>query len=105
MNNDCRSNLINRFELEYQGSRYAYKQMPDLLCTDHVAFRPVDISVGPNGAIYIADCYNPIIQHGEVDFHDPRRDRERGRIWRITAKKSRLVKKPKLVGEIGRAHV
>ena len=42
--------------------------------------------MGPDGAIYVADWYNPIIQHGEVDFRDPRRDREHGRIWRITAK-------------------
>lgn len=96
--NDFRANRVNRFELEEQGSGYVSKQMPDLLWTDHVAFRPVDISVGPDGAIYIADWYNPIIQHGEVDFHDPRRDRERGRIWRVTAKKKSLVKKPKLVG-------
>ncbi|MEC3880473.1 PVC-type heme-binding CxxCH protein [Parapedobacter sp. 10938] len=96
--NDFRANRVNRFELEEQGSGYASKQMADLLWTDHVAFRPVDVSIGPDGAIYIADWYNPIIQHGEVDFHDPRRDKEHGRIWRITAKKSRLVKKPKLVG-------
>ncbi len=95
--NDFRANRVNRFELEEQGSGYVSKQMPDVLWTDHVAFRPVDISVGPDGAIYIADWYNPIIQHGEVDFHDPQRDRERGRIWRITAKKSKLVKQPKLV--------
>lgn len=96
--NDFRANRINRFQLEEQGSGYVSQQMPDVLWTDHVAFRPVDISIGPDGAIYVADWYNPIIQHGEVDFHDPRRDQERGRIWRITAKGRRLVKKPKLVG-------
>ena len=42
--------------------------------------------MGPDGAIYIADWYNPIIQHGEVDFRDERRDRVHGRIWRVTAK-------------------
>ena len=37
------------------------------LKTNHVAFRPIDVKRGPNGAIDIADWYNPIIQHGEVD--------------------------------------
>jgi len=94
--NDFRANRINRFMLEEQGSGYVSKQMEDLLWTKNVAFRPVDISLGPDGAIYIADWYNPIIQHGEVDFHDPRRDHTNGRIWKITAKNRPLVKVPKL---------
>src|SRR5690554_2685779 len=101
--NDFRANRVNRFQLEEQGSGYASKQMPDLLWTDHVAFRPVDISIGPDGAIYIADWYNPIIQHGEVDFRDPRRDHTHGRIWRVTAKGRPLVERPKLVGAATRA--
>jgi putative heme-binding domain-containing protein len=94
--NDFRANRINRFRLTEQGSGYASQQVEDLLWTDDVAFRPVDINVGPDGAIYVADWYNPIIQHGEVDFYDPRRDHEHGRIWRITAKGRPLVKKPNL---------
>ncbi|QHT71988.1 c-type cytochrome [Rhodocytophaga rosea] len=94
--NDFRANRINRFTLQEQSSGYASKQVEDVLWTDHVAFRPVDILMGPDGAIYVADWYNPIIQHGEVDFHDPRRDQQHGRIWRITAKNRPLVKKTQL---------
>lgn len=94
--NDFRANRINRFTLQEQSSGYASKQVEDVLWTDHVAFRPVDILMGPDGAMYVADWYNPIIQHGEVDFHDPRRDQQHGRIWRITAKNRPLVKKPLL---------
>ncbi|WP_373511147.1 PVC-type heme-binding CxxCH protein, partial [Persicitalea sp.] len=94
--NDFRANRINRFQLTEQGSGYASRQVEDLLWTDDVAFRPVDVNLGPDGAIYVADWYNPIIQHGEVDFYDPRRDHEHGRIWRITAKNRPLVKNPNL---------
>ena len=72
--------------------------MPELIKTNHPAFRPIDVKMGPDGALYIADWYNPIIQHGEVDFRDPRRDVTHGRIWRVTSKGRKLVERPKLVG-------
>lgn len=94
--NDFRANRINRFVLEERGSGFISTQAEDILWTDHIGFRPVDILQGPDGAIYVADWYNPIIQHGEVDFHDPRRDQQHGRIWRITKKNSPLLEKPNL---------
>src|SRR5258706_5277716 len=83
---DFRAHRIVRFAIEEQGSGYASRQLPDLLSTTNVTFRPIDVKLGPDGALYIADWSNPIIQHGEVDFRDPRRDHEHGRIWRVTAK-------------------
>lgn len=84
--NDFRANRVCRFRLTERGSGFSSEQLPDLIRSKRVTFRPIDIKLGPDGAIYIADWYNPIIQHGEVDFRDPRRDREHGRIWRVTAK-------------------
>ncbi|MCE9519368.1 MAG: hypothetical protein K8R87_07435, partial [Verrucomicrobia bacterium] len=47
--------------------------------------------MGPDGALYVADWTNPIINHGEVDFRDPRRDKQHGRIWRIAPKDSKAI--------------
>jgi len=97
LTNDFRGHRVCRFKLSDDGSTFASREMPELIKTNHAAFRPIDVKMGPDGAIYIADWYNPIIQHGEVDFRDPRRDHTHGRIWRVTAKGRPLVKKPELV--------
>lgn len=93
--NDFRSHRVCLFEIARQGSGYRSSQLPELIRTEHVAFRPIDVKMGPDGAIYVADWYNPIIQHGEVDFRDPRRDTEHGRIWRISAKGKRPLTPPR----------
>lgn len=96
---DFRGGRINRFTLTPSGSGYIAKQEKDVLASTHVAFRPIDIKFGPDGALYIADWYNPIIQHGEVDFRDPRRDHEHGRIWRLTPKGRPAPALPQIVGK------
>ncbi|MBP9222647.1 MAG: HEAT repeat domain-containing protein [Verrucomicrobiales bacterium] len=93
---DFRGNRINLFQLTDKGSAYTSTQVDDLVSSTHRAFRPIDVKMGPDGAIYVADWYNPIIQHGEVDFRDPRRDHSHGRIWRITFEGRDLVKAPDL---------
>lgn len=84
--NDFRGHRVCRFVLSEDGSGYRSQEQQEVIKSDHVAFRPVDVKQGPDGAIYIADWYNPIIQHGEVDFRDPRRDHTHGRIWRVSYK-------------------
>ncbi|WZO99938.1 c-type cytochrome [Isosphaeraceae bacterium EP7] len=94
--NDFRGNRVCRFVVTEDGAGFASRELGELIKTSHMAFRPIDVKMGPDGAIYIADWYNPIIQHGEVDFRDPRRDHTRGRIWRVTAKNRPTVERPKL---------
>jgi len=83
---DFRAHRVVRFSLSDQGAGYVTQEKPDFARTTNVNFRPIDAKFGPDGALYIADWSNPIIQHGEVDFRDPRRDHANGRIWRIKAK-------------------
>ncbi|MFM7077356.1 MAG: PVC-type heme-binding CxxCH protein, partial [Planctomycetaceae bacterium] len=47
-------------------------------------FRPVDIQLGPDGALYVCDFYEQRIDH--ASHYQGRIDRERGRIWRLAAK-------------------
>ena len=94
--NDFRANRVCRFEVESQGSSYRSRQLEEVIRSTHQAFRPIDAKMGADGALYIADWYNPIIQHGEVDFRDPRRDKQRGRIWRLSFPDRELVSRPDL---------
>ena len=75
---------INQDSITHVGSTPVAHEEKDFLICDDPWFRPVDTQVGPDGALYIADFYNRIIAHYEVPLDNPGRDRERGRIWRIT---------------------
>ncbi len=74
---------VNHDKLKRLGSTYDCVEQPDFVTCDDPWFRPVNLQVGPDGALYIADFYNCIIGHYEVPLEHPRRDRERGRIWRV----------------------
>lgn len=75
---------INRDTLAWQGATPKAIEQPDFLWCDDPWFRPVDLQLAPDGSIYIADFYNRIIGHYEVPLTHPGRDRERGRIWRVS---------------------
>jgi putative heme-binding domain-containing protein len=98
LTNDFRANRTTRYRLTESGSGYKSEFLGDMVSSRHRAFRPVDVKMGPDGAIYICDWYNLIIDHGEVDFHHPLRDKRHGRIWRLSVKGAPLVEPPKLAG-------
>jgi putative heme-binding domain-containing protein len=82
---DVVTNRLVRFKIAWHGSS-PKASMDYFLKSDDPWFRPVAMSIGPDGALYVADFYNRIIGHYEVPLDHPGRDRERGRIWRIVYK-------------------
>ncbi len=74
---------INCNAPKWRGVTVTAVEQPDFMTSDDPWFRPVDIQLGPDGQLYIADFYNKIIGHYEVPLEHPERDRESGRIWRI----------------------
>lgn len=62
---------------------WKFSQHGDLVTCSDPMFRPVHITFGPDGCLYIVDWYNRIISHNEVPRDHPGRDKEHGRIWRV----------------------
>src|SRR6202035_1237307 len=87
----------DKFPEEYRGNTFignpvtrrvhrdrpAAIRQPDFIVSDDPWFRPVQVKLGPDGALWIADFYNAVIGHYEFPLGDPRRDHTHGRIWRV----------------------
>jgi putative heme-binding domain-containing protein len=92
------NNAVWSLKLSDDGAGFAVEDRAQpLITSSSTSFRPVDAKFGPDGALYLCDWYNPIIGHYQASFRDPRRDKTRGRIWRVTAKGRPLTEPPKLV--------
>ncbi|MCB1078410.1 MAG: c-type cytochrome, partial [Verrucomicrobiae bacterium] len=87
---------ISAIPLVEDAAGYAVSQPIQLVYGGHESFRPVDIRQGPDGAIYISDWFNPVINHYQVSLRHPDRDYSHGRIWRLSAKGRPLVTPPNL---------
>lgn len=87
---------VSAIPLVEDGAGFKASPPVQLIYGGHESFRPVDIRQGPDGAIYIADWFNPIINHYQVSLRHPDRDYSHGRIWKLSAKGRELVNVPDL---------
>jgi mono/diheme cytochrome c family protein/glucose/arabinose dehydrogenase len=90
-------NTLDLHRFVDDGAGFKTERIVSPIVSSSKAFRPVDVSVGPDGALYACDWFNAVIGHYQASYADPRRDRSHGRIWRITAKGLPSVKQPDLV--------
>ena len=90
---------IKQYRVREEGSGFVAVETEPLLMSTDPNFRPIAIKFGFDGALYIADWFNPLIGHMQYSLRDPRRDSTHGRIWRITAKGRPLNERPRIDGE------
>jgi len=85
-------NLVHRDVLRAEGSSFVASRgeaRREFLASTDRAFRPVNLTVGPDGALYVIDMHRPVIEHPEwipdeieADL-DINAGRDQGRIFRI----------------------
>ncbi len=108
---NCVTSRVNHDKVTFTGSTPKANEQPDFITSDDPWFRPVDLQLGPDNALYIADFYNRIIGHYEVPLDHPGRDKERGRIWRVVKKEAQkpfnaeTLQLDELVSELGSANL
>ena len=82
------SNAVYWHELERQGSTFVGRHGGTLIDARDPWFRPIDLLIGPDAAVYVVDWYDKRAAH-----LDPRDtwDRSNGRIYRIVYGKRRKI--------------
>jgi len=92
------TNEVELHEWVEHDTHFEEKKVGIVFQSTNLSFIPVDIQQGPDGAMYVADWYNPVKGHMQYSLRDTRRDKKSGRIWRITAKGQPLEEAPKIAG-------
>ena len=90
---------IFRVKMTEEGSGLKGTTLEDLVKSEDPNFRPVGVSVAPDGSIYFLDWSNQLIGHMQHHIRDPHRDKSHGRIYRITYPGRPLLKPVKIDGE------
>lgn len=89
---DPTGNLIHREIMQPAGPTFTSKpayEGKEFLASPDEWFRPVNMELGPDGALYIVDMYRCVIEHPDFvpdelkQRPDQRLGDDRGRIWRI----------------------
>ena len=98
-------NLVHQSLLARSGSTFLAKsarEKTEFLASTDNWFRPVNLTIGPDGALYVVDMYRAVIEHPQwipLDVQkklDLRAGHDKGRIYRIVPKSGVTPVKPRL---------
>ncbi len=90
---------VLQHEVKYNGADITAEEIEPILVSSDPNFRPTDVEMGGDGAMYVSDWSNAIVGHMQHNMRDPNRDHEHGRIYRVTAKVRPTLKPTKLKGK------
>lgn len=90
---------VLQHEVQYNGADITAVEVEPIVYSSDPNFRPSDLEVGGDGALYIADWHNALIGHMQHNMRDPNRDDKHGRIYRVTATGRPLLKPAKMKGQ------
>ncbi len=99
LNNCIGFHGVLQYKMKDDESGFSASPVEPLLRSSDTNFRPVDLQFGPDGALYVCDWFNPLIGHMQHSIRDPNRDKNHGRIWRVTYTGNKLVDPPKIAGQ------
>ena len=90
---------ILQYKVSDKGASFTATELEPILSSSDPSFRPADLEIGPDGALYFTDWHNPIIGHMQHNLRDPSRDRTHGRVYRVTYEGRPLVKAATIAAE------
>jgi putative heme-binding domain-containing protein len=90
---------ILQYKVHEKGGSFTATEVEPIVYSSDPNFRPSDLKIGPDGAIWFIDWHNTIIGHLQHALRDPSRDRTHGRIYRITHADRALLKPVQIAGE------
>jgi putative membrane-bound dehydrogenase-like protein len=97
------TSLIHHRRLDVDGPTYMARRVDseknrEFLASTHPWFRPVNLTTGPDGALYIADFCRAWVEHpafvpeGQRSSVDFREGFNHGRIWRVAPRGAKVTK-------------
>ena len=87
---------VLQHEVKYDGADITATEVEPIVVSKDPNFRPSDVEIGGDGALYISDWHNALIGHMQHNMRDPNRDDTHGRVYRVTYKGRDLVKPVKM---------
>jgi len=93
---------IFRVKVSQDGSGLKGETLEDLIKGDNEKipnFRPIAADVAPDGSFYFLDWAKPLIGHMQHHIRDPNRDKQHGRIYRMTYEGRPLLQPVKIDGQ------